>query len=211
MYNKLFYHNFTCIHMCLSQIDTLKTKLQFPFQFYSIKDNIDNQKLKEETKNQTENNEDDKPKIKLIKNNKIVYVSESATKLHFKKIKSKKRFTFINRGQRGSRFRGGSRNGNQWQVLIMINKSKSYVGSYSSESLAARIYDIVSLKNHGNKAKTNFDYTKSEISGLICLDVKDKTIEDKLTLILNENNDNTKQIKNGNSPNNTYVSCSTAY
>ena len=47
MYNKLFYHNFTCIHMCLSQIDSLKTKLQFPFQFYSIKNNLDNQKKKQ--------------------------------------------------------------------------------------------------------------------------------------------------------------------
>ena len=211
MYNNLFYHNFTCIHMCLSHIDTLKAKVQFPFGHYPPTENEENKKLKEDDRKENEHNEDDKPKIKLIKNNKIVYVSESASKLHFKKIKSKKRFTFINRGQRGSRFRGVSRNGNQWQVLIMINKSKSYVGSYSSESLAARIYDIVSLKNHGNKAKTNFDYTKSEISGLVCLDVKDKTIEDKLNLILNDNSDNAKQLKNGNSPNNTYVSCSTSY
>ena len=138
----------------------------------------------EDKHNKVQNStEEEQPKVKLIKNNKVVYVSETAAKLSYKKVKQKKKFTFINRGQRGSRFRGVSRNGNQWQVLIMVNKSKSYVGSYSSESLAARIYDIVSLKNHGIKAKTNFNYTRNEITGLVCLDVKDKAIQDKLKMV----------------------------
>jgi len=64
---------------------------------------------------------------------------------------------------RGSRFRGVSRNGNQWQVLIMVNKKKRYVGSYSTEEEASKAYDKVCLQNHGVKAKTNYFYKEEEI------------------------------------------------
>ena len=68
---------------------------------------------------------------------------------------------------RGSRYRGVSRNGNQWQVLIMVNKKKRYVGSYSNEEEAARAYDKVALQNHGAKAKTNFDYLEEEVQKIL--------------------------------------------
>ncbi len=68
---------------------------------------------------------------------------------------------------RGSRYRGVSRNGNQWQVLIMVNKKKRYVGSYSNEEEAARAYDKVALQNHGTKAKTNFDYLDEEVRRIL--------------------------------------------
>ena len=125
-------------------------------------------------------------KVKLIKNNKIVYVTEEQGKTLIKKNKKQKKITFVNRGQRGSKYRGVSRNGNQWQVLIMTNKSKSYVGSYPTEDLAARIYDIVSLKNHGTKAKTNFCYSEGEIQQLITFDVKDHLIDFKIKAVLNQ-------------------------
>ena len=67
------------------------------------------------------------------------------------------------RGQRGSKYRGVSKNGNQWQVLIMINKKKRYIGNYKNEEEAASFYDIVAIQNHGNKAKTNFYYTPQQI------------------------------------------------
>jgi hypothetical protein len=68
---------------------------------------------------------------------------------------------------RGSRYRGVSRNGNQWQVLIMVSKKKRYVGSYSNEEEAARAYDKVALQNHGTKAKTNFDYADEEVKKIL--------------------------------------------
>ena len=68
---------------------------------------------------------------------------------------------------RGSRFRGVSKNGSQWQVLIMVKKKKRYLGSFSKEEEAARAYDKVALQNHGNKAKTNYDYTKEEIEKIL--------------------------------------------
>lgn len=85
-----------------------------------------------------------------------------------------------NKKPRGSRYRGVSRNGNQWQVkefyflfiflnkvLIMVNKKKRYVGSYSNEEEAARAYDKAALQNHGGKAKTNFDYVDDELKKII--------------------------------------------
>ena len=34
---------------------------------------------------------------------------------------------------RGSKFRGISKNGNSWQILIMINKKKQYLGTLPTE------------------------------------------------------------------------------
>ncbi len=45
----------------------------------------------------------------------------------------------------------------------MINKKKRYIGSYSTDVEAARVYDKVALQNHGKHAKTNFPYTEEEI------------------------------------------------
>ena len=45
----------------------------------------------------------------------------------------------------------------------MINKKIRYIGSYISEEKAARIYDILAIKNFGIKAKTNFIYNHFQI------------------------------------------------
>lgn len=74
-----------------------------------------------------------------------------------------------NTKRRGSRYRGVSRNGNQWQVLIMVNKKKRYVGSYSNEDDAARAYDKAAIQNHGTRARTNFDYKDSELLHILSL------------------------------------------
>ena len=68
---------------------------------------------------------------------------------------------------RGSNFRGVSRNGNQWQVLIMVNKKKRYVASFSNETSAAKAYDKVALQHHGLKAKTNFFYSEDQIKQIM--------------------------------------------
>jgi hypothetical protein len=68
----------------------------------------------------------------------------------------------------------------------MINKNKSYIGSYPSEELAARIYDILALKNRGIKARTNFIYNSKQIK-TICeldIDIKSKDIEDIISRLI---------------------------
>ena len=112
--------------------------------------------------------------IRTVKNKKIVYcqsdfnfspiTNKQLSKFNEKNEKKKEEnFDEKFRGLRGSKFRGVSKNGNQWQVLIMINKKKRYIGNYKSEKDAARAYDIVAIQNHGKKAKTNFYYTSFEI------------------------------------------------
>ena len=87
---------------------------------------------------------------------------------------------FIGTTKRSSRFRGVSKNGNQWQVVMMHQKDKSYGGCYSSEENAARIYDILAIKKRGIKAKTNFVYNISqmEIISKMNIDIKDKNINE---------------------------------
>ena len=129
-------------------------------------------------------------KKRFLKNNKLVFIQKENNKEENEQNKASDRETnnqeeekgnleqemrlnlveeelAKERKPRGSRYRGVSRNGSQWQVLIMVNKKKRYVGSYSDEKEAARAYDKVALQNHGQKAKTNFDYNKEELKCII--------------------------------------------
>jgi hypothetical protein len=65
--------------------------------------------------------------------------------------------------KRGSKFRGVSKNGNHWQVLVMVNKKKRYIGTFTNEEEAARSYDKIAIQFHKNKIKTNFYYAQEEI------------------------------------------------
>eukprot|EP00347_Sterkiella_histriomuscorum_P008015 403346693 len=68
---------------------------------------------------------------------------------------------------RGSKYRGVSKNGNKWQVLVMGNQKKQYSGSIKDELMAAKMYDKFAIKNLGLRAKTNFDYKKKDIQKII--------------------------------------------
>lgn len=69
----------------------------------------------------------------------------------------------IAKSKRGSKYRGVSRNGKKWQVQLLGNLRKRYIGSIGSEEAAARIYDYYAIITHGLRAKTNFQYTKTDI------------------------------------------------
>jgi len=115
-----------------------------------------------------------KPRERSVKNNKLVYVHSKKNssgkklaqgKLSLKAFKAD--FPAKTGKSRGSKYRGVSRNGNQWQVLIMVNKKKRYIGSFSSEEEASRAYDKVSLQYHGSKAKTNHPYAEEEMQMIV--------------------------------------------
>ena len=128
-----------------------------------------------------------KKRKRFIKNNKLVFVqvdketnkkeenkkekneSEEEENNNDESLNSEKVSELIqkNTKPRGSRYRGVSKNGSQWQVLIMVKKKKRYLGSFSNEEEAARAYDRVALQHHGIKAKTNYDYTKDEIKKIM--------------------------------------------
>eukprot|EP00347_Sterkiella_histriomuscorum_P016005 403354863 len=78
--------------------------------------------------------------------------------------KPKRNHSNVNQeGFRGSMFRGVSKNKNKWQMMIMGNFKKMYVGAIDQEQDAAQLYDKVAIFTHGLKAKTNFSYNRGEI------------------------------------------------
>lgn len=120
--------------------------------------------------------------IKVFKNKKIVYVNNSFLYSYnsSKNLKEVKNVAFIRKTERNSRYRGVSKNGNHWQVLFMNKTKKSYISSYTSEEVAARIYDILNIKKSGIKARTNFAYSISKINSIkeMKIDFKAKNINE---------------------------------
>ena len=161
---------------------SLKQKVLF--NVTHVKKEKNKKKLVKKYIKQAENNNE----VKVLKNNKVVYVNTFLLKSYStsKNIKKFNKIAFIGRNKRSSRFRGVSKNGNQWQVLMMINKNKSYIGSYPSEEFAARIYDILALKNRGMKARTNFIYNSKQIKNIceIDIDIKSKNIDEIISQLI---------------------------
>ena len=136
------------------------------------------------------NNLENNNEIKVYKNKKVVYVNASLLKSYStaKNIKQLNKIYFVNRNKpkRGSIYRGVSKNGNQWQVLMKENNNKTYKGSYPSEELAARIYDVLALKNKRFKARTNFKYSSKQIKKIYEteIDITDKDIYDIINQLI---------------------------
>ena len=140
----------------LNNISSSKKNPNIKFKCICSEKNIIEKKIFElETNNE----------IKVLKNNKIVYVNKDLLNSYStsRSVKKLKKINFVIRKKRSCKYRGVSKNGNNWQVLIMINHKKYFLGNYPSEDLAARIYDIKAIKSWGVKARTNFFYDKSQI------------------------------------------------
>jgi len=120
--------------------------------------------------------------VKVLKNNKVVYINKNRLNKNsaVRGIKNIKKNKFLIRKKRSSEYRGVSKNGNKWQVLMMINNKKYFVGNYPSEDLAARVYDIQAIKAWGIKARTNFVYDKNQIKKIYNkeINIKCKDISD---------------------------------
>ena len=120
--------------------------------------------------------------IKVFKNKKIVYINRTLLNSYntSKNLKKVNNIAFIGETERSSKYRGVSKNGNQWQVLFMNHNKRIYVGSYFSEEVAARIYDILEIKKRGIKARTNFKYNNIQMKKIkdMDIDIKSKNIND---------------------------------
>ena len=110
-----------------------------------------------------------KNSIDINKNNKTsLEVNENIKQYKIKKIKNTNKFinkkrNIFKTSNKISRYRGVSLNKNKWQAYIWMNKKNTYLGTYSCEKMAAKIYDVIAIKKSGFKAKTNFKYNSNEI------------------------------------------------
>ena len=167
------------------KIDIDKIIEQSKFKNINWKDNIiENNCVKKDEEDIKKRNE-----VKVMLNSKLVYSNSNDTNSYSNNFEKSKKIIFINVGRRRSKYRGVSKNGNQWQVLFMVNNSKTYVGTYTTEDLAARVYDIMAIKNRGNKAKTNFIYSEAQLRKIFNTDIniKSKNLKEKILELLKEN------------------------
>ena len=69
----------------------------------------------------------------------------------------------------------------------MIKNKKYYIGSYLSEELAARVYDFLSIKNRGIKARTNFIYNNIQKKNIYKskINIKSDNISDIIKQLIN--------------------------
>ena len=124
--------------------------------------NKDNNNFSKENNNNLKEKDNLGNEIKIRKNNKMVYMNKCLIKQ-----KSKNNDGIVGKKRRKSIYRGVSRNGNGWQVIISSKHRKGYIGIFKTQEIAARIYDIVSIKDRGIKAKTNFQYDIHQIQNII--------------------------------------------
>lgn len=119
--------------------------------------------------------------IKIKKNNKIVFMNKSLIKK-----KTKKR-EYIEKNRK-SIYRGVTKNGKKWQTIISYKKNKRYYGIYPKEEIAAMVYDIISIKNKGIKALTNFKYNLHQIQKIseTNIDFNKKNINENIINLIKE-------------------------
>ena len=67
----------------------------------------------------------------------------------------------------------------------MNNNNRFYLNGFESEEIAARIYDILSIKERGIKARTNFSYNNLQLKTIkeMSIDIKSKNINDFINII----------------------------
>ena len=125
---------------------------------------IDNKKIKFQVFNSS-----GLKKNKILKNTNLIIDNDIYSNKKMKHNIPKISIRIFKRFIRSSKYRGVSKNGNKWQVLLMNKKIKYYLGNYKSEEVAAKIYDLLVIKIHGNKAKTNFFYTDEQFKNYLKL------------------------------------------
>ena len=127
---------------------------------------------------------DNDTKEKIENNNYSLELKYNITNLKINnKIKKEKTSTNKKKNKfkvtrKISKYRGVTRNKKKWQVYIWKNKKNNYLGSYSSEKFAAKIYDVMAIKQKGFKAKTNFKYSIMQINAISQINIDINNIHD---------------------------------
>jgi len=70
--------------------------------------------------------------------------------------------------KRKSRYTGVVKNSQtSWLSAIIFSGKRYFLGSFSNEQDAAKVYDVAQIQCNGIKARTNFSYTKGEIIAML--------------------------------------------
>ena len=156
-FNENLLNNFSLVYNNNNKIDEKIISIDF-YNNNNISDNCydfvqdNNQKFKNKKKDYFE------------MNNNSIELKEDTKELNISKyLKDYNKSFNQKRNKFKSRYIGVTKNKKKWQVYIRFNNKNTYLGTYSSEKTAAKIYDIMSIKKKGTKAKTNFKYSESEI------------------------------------------------
>ena len=147
------------------------------------KNKLNKSKINKDINELKNTNNLNKNEIRVKKNNKFVYMNKLLIKT---KIKPKE--IIFEKKRRSSRYRGVSKNGSKWQVIISSKYNKGYIGNYETQEIAARVYDIISIKNKGIKARTNYEYNIHQIQKINeeYIDFKSKNIDEIILQLINE-------------------------
>ena len=141
-----------------------------PFNYTNFQSNLNLLNEINYVGNEIKNNDSNNIKCLKLKDNVKILKSDKKIKKKKKSYMKRKRNIFkvitkINR------YRGVSKNKKKWQVYIRINSKNKYLGSYKSEIIAAKIYDLMYIKKTGNDAKTNFKYNSKQIEKISKLEL----------------------------------------
>ena len=86
-----------------------------------------------------------------------------------KKTKKQRASQNTKHPEKRSRYIGVSKNGTNWQSLVVVGNEKIYIATTPSEKKAAEIVDFYTLLHRLKQGKLNSDYTVNQAINLICL------------------------------------------
>ena len=69
--------------------------------------------------------------------------------------------------EKRSKYIGVSKNGNNWQALVVIGPNKVYLGTYKNEIEASYVFDFYSIISHFTEAKVNRSYNATQILNMV--------------------------------------------
>lgn len=69
--------------------------------------------------------------------------------------------------EKRSKYIGVSKNGNNWQALVVIGLNKVYLGTFKTEIEASYVFDFYSIISHFTEAKVNRSYNSAQILNMI--------------------------------------------
>ena len=173
------------INKSYKQLNKLNNPTAIEDNNEDINNNINRNNCQKEknSKNNLNNVVNSSNEIKVKKNNKMIYINKLLIK-----PKKRKKVLISPERKRNSIYRGVSKNGNKWQVIVHSKYFKGYIGMYKTQEIAGRIYDFISIKKNGIKAKTNFQYNLHQIQKISdsYIDYKSENIEEIISHLIKE-------------------------